>query len=80
VRFVAPGRELVGLDAVPRYHFATRELPNHRLNEVACHLGIAGPDREYNRGAQVYPVYCRNPERVRRMRRRMWKKLPAFRD
>jgi DNA polymerase elongation subunit (family B) len=67
VRFVAPGRELVDtLDAVLRYDFATRELPNHRLKTVARHLGIAGPDREYIRGDQVYSVYCRDPERVRR--------------
>jgi DNA polymerase elongation subunit (family B) len=67
VRFVAPGRELVDtLDAVLRYDFATRELPNHRLKTVARHMGIAGPDREYIRGDQVYSVYCRDPERVRR--------------
>ena len=67
VRLVAPGRELIDtLDAVLRYDFATRELPNHRLKTVARHLGIAGPDREYVRGDQVHSVYCRDPERVRR--------------
>ena len=67
VRFVAPGRELIDtLDAVLRYDFATRELPNHRLKTVARHLGIAGPDREYIKGAQIYEVYRRDPERVRR--------------
>lgn len=67
VRLVAPGRELIDtLDAVLRYDFATRELPNHRLKTVARHLGIAGPDREYIRGNQVYSVYRRDPERVRR--------------
>src|SRR5262249_4383396 len=46
VRYVAPGRELIDtLDAVLRYDFATRELPNHRLKTVARHLGISGPDR-----------------------------------
>ncbi|HUA61661.1 MAG TPA: ribonuclease H-like domain-containing protein, partial [Verrucomicrobiae bacterium] len=67
VRYVAPGRELIDtLDAVLRYDFATRELPNHGLKSVARHLGIAGPDREQIRGDQVYAVYCRDPERVRR--------------
>jgi len=67
VRFVAPGRELIDtLDAVLRYDFATRELPSHRLKAVARHLGIAGPEREYIRGDQVYEVYRRDPERVRR--------------
>jgi DNA polymerase, archaea type len=67
VRYMAPGRELIDtLDAVLRYDFATRELPNHGLKAVARHLGIAGPDRELIRGDQVYAVYCRDPERVRR--------------
>jgi len=67
VRYVAPGRELIDtLDAVFRYDFATRELPNHGLKTVALHLGISGPDRELIRGDQVYAVYQRDPERVRR--------------
>ena len=67
VRFVAPGRELIDtLDAVLRYDFATRELPGHGLKAVARHLGIAGPDREHIRGDQIYAVYRRDPERVRR--------------
>jgi DNA polymerase elongation subunit (family B) len=67
VRFVAAGRELIDtLDAVLRYDFATRELPDHGLKAVARHLGIASPDREYIRGDQVYSVYRRDPARVRR--------------
>jgi DNA polymerase I len=67
VRFMAPGRELIDtLDAVLRYDFATRELPDHGLKAVARHLGIASPDREYIPGDQVYAVYCRDPARVRR--------------
>jgi DNA polymerase, archaea type len=67
VRYIAPGRELIDtLDAVIRYDFATRELPNHGLKAVARHLGIAGPDREQIRGDQVYAVYRCDPERVRR--------------
>src|ERR1022692_4104487 len=70
VRFVAPGRELIDpLDAVLRYDFATRELPNHGLKAVARHLGIASPNREHIRGDQVYAVYRRDAERVRRYAR-----------
>lgn len=67
MRYAAPGRELIDtMDAVLRYDFATRELPNHGLKAVAQHLGIAGPDRELIPGDQVYAVYRRDPERVRR--------------
>ena len=67
VRFVAPGRELIDtLDAVLRYDFATRDLPDHGLKAVARHLGLSGPDREYIPGDQIYQVYRRDPERVRR--------------
>jgi len=67
IRYIAPGRELIDtLDAVLRYDFATRELPDHGLKSVARHLGIAGPDRELIRGDQVHAVYQRDPERVRR--------------
>ena len=67
VRYVAPGRELIDtMDAVLRYDFSARELPSHGLKAVARHLGIAGPDREQILGSQVYAVYRRDPERVRR--------------
>jgi DNA polymerase elongation subunit (family B) len=67
VRFVAPGRELIDtLDAVLRYDFSTRDLPNHGLKAVARHLGIAGANREHIRGDQIHTVYGRDPARVRR--------------
>lgn len=67
VRYVLPGRELIDtLDAVRRYDFATRELPGHGLKAVARHLGLAGPDREYLRGADIHRVFRTEPERVRR--------------
>jgi DNA polymerase elongation subunit (family B) len=66
-RYVAPGRELIDtLDAVWRYDFATRELPGHGLKAVARHLGIAAPDREYVPGREIFTVYRRDPERIRR--------------
>ncbi|MES2523794.1 MAG: DNA polymerase domain-containing protein [Gemmatimonadota bacterium] len=67
VRYVAPGREMIDtLDAVRRYDFSTRDLPSHGLKAVARHLGIAGPEREYIRGDQIYATYTTDPERVRR--------------
>lgn len=67
VRFVAPGRELIdSLDAVRRYDFSARDLPGHGLKAVARHFGLAGPERELIRGDQIYDVYQRDPDRVRR--------------
>ncbi|HEX6049005.1 MAG TPA: ribonuclease H-like domain-containing protein [Gemmatimonadaceae bacterium] len=67
VRLVAPGRELIDtMDAVIRYDFSTRSLPSHGLKAVARHLGLAAPDREYIRGAEIYETYRRDPDRVRR--------------
>jgi DNA polymerase I len=67
VRFVAPGRELIDtLDATRRYDIAVRALPSHGLKAVARHLGIAGPEREYIRGDQIYTTYRTDPDRVRR--------------
>ena len=67
IRYIAPGRELIDtMDAVLRYDFAARELPGHGLKAVARHLGISGPNREQIRGDQIYTVYQRDPQRVRR--------------
>ena len=66
-RLIAPGRELIDtLDAVRRHDYSTREFPGHGLKAVARHLGIAGPDREYVRGDQIYTVYQTDPDRIRR--------------
>ncbi len=67
VRYVAPGRELIDtLDAVMRHGFSTGDLPWRGLKAVARHFGIAGPDREHIRGDQIWDVYRRDPDRVRR--------------
>jgi DNA polymerase, archaea type len=66
-RFVVPGRELIDtLDAVRRHDFATRDLPGHGLKAVARHLGLAAPDREHIRGADIHRVFRTDPARVRR--------------
>jgi len=67
IRYTIPGRELIDtLDAVLRHDFATRDLPGHGLKAVARHLGLAASDREHIPGAQIYDVWKRDPERVRR--------------
>ncbi len=66
-RFSVNGRELIDtLDAVWRHDFVTRELPSHRLKDVAKHYKLAAPDREYITGSEIALEYARNPERVRR--------------
>ncbi|MCW5852875.1 MAG: DNA polymerase, partial [Anaerolineae bacterium] len=65
-RYSIPGRELIDtLDAVRRHDFVARDLPNHRLKDVARHFGVAGPERVYIPGAQVYATFQTDPERVR---------------
>ena len=65
-RFSLPGRELIDtLDAVWRHDFVTRELPSHRLKDVAKHYGLAARDRVYIAGADIAIEYQRNPQRVR---------------
>ena len=67
VRLIAAGREMIDtMDAVLRHDFATRELPGVGLKAVARHFGLSGNDRELIRGDQVFEVYGRDPERVRR--------------
>ncbi len=66
-RYTLAGRELVDtLDAVRRHDFVTRDLPNHRLKDVARHFGIAAPDRVYIAGASIYDRYQSDPDAVRR--------------
>lgn len=65
-KFSVPGRELIDtLDAVWRHDFVTRELPSHRLKDVAKHFGLAARDRVYIAGAEIAQEYERHPERVR---------------
>ncbi|MBK9940917.1 MAG: ribonuclease H-like domain-containing protein [Kouleothrix sp.] len=67
VRFSVAGRELIDtMDAVRRHDFVARDLPSHRLKDVARVFGIAGPERVYLPGSQVFATYRNDPERVRR--------------
>src|SRR3989440_6391061 len=66
MRYSVAGRELIDtLDAVGRYDFVVRELPSHRLKDVARYFGLASPDRVYLEGSKVYETYRQDPERVR---------------
>ena len=67
MRASIPGRELIDtLDAVRRYDFAARQLPSHRLKDVARHFGVATAERVYIAGQDVFATYEVDPERVRR--------------
>lgn len=66
-RYSVAGRELLDtLDAVRRHDFVARDMPSHGLKDVARYFGVAGPERTYIDGAEVYSTYQRDPERVRR--------------
>jgi DNA polymerase I len=66
-RYSVAGREMIDtLDAVRRHDFVVRDMPSHRLKEVARYFGIALPDRVYLEGAAIFETYRQNPELVRR--------------
>ena len=66
-RYTLAGRELIDtLDAVRRHDFITRDLPSHRLKDVARHFGVAAPERVYIAGADILERYQTEPEQVRR--------------
>lgn len=67
VRYSIAGRELLDtLDAVRRHDFVARDLPSHRLKDVARSFGIATSDRTYLRGAAIFSTYQHDPELVQR--------------
>ncbi|TMC59327.1 MAG: DNA polymerase [Chloroflexota bacterium] len=66
-RYSLAGRELIDtLDAVRRHDFVVRDMPSHRLKEVARYFGIAVPERVYLEGAAIFETYRQDPELVRR--------------
>ena len=65
-RYSVAGREIIDtLDAVWRHDFVTRELPSHRLKDVAKHYGLASPNRVYLEGSSIAAQYNKNPDLVR---------------
>jgi DNA polymerase, archaea type len=66
-RYIIPGRETIDvLDAVRRYDFAVRDLPNHGLKATARYFGVAPPDRTYIEGEAVFATWREDPAMVRR--------------
>ncbi len=66
-RYSVAGREMIDtLDAVRRHDFVVRDMPSHRLKEVARYFGIALPNRVYLEGAAIFETYRKNLELVRR--------------
>lgn len=64
-RYSVAGRELIDtLDAVRRHDFVARDLPSHRLKDVARHFGVAAKDRVYIAGPEIHATYLRDPDRV----------------
>jgi DNA polymerase, archaea type len=65
-RYSVAGRDIIDtLDAVWRHDFVTRELPSHRLKDVARHYRLSSPNRVYIEGASVHSTYLSNPDLVR---------------
>ncbi|NTV62063.1 MAG: DNA polymerase [Oscillochloris sp.] len=66
-RHSLPGRELLDtLDAVRRHDFVARDMPSHTLKDAARYFGVAGPERVYLPGSEIYTTYRRDPDLVRR--------------
>ncbi len=66
VRYSIAGRELIDtLDSVRRHDFVVRDMPGHRLKEVARYFGIASPERVYIEGSAIFDTYRRDPNLVK---------------
>ncbi len=66
VRYSVAGRELIDtLDSVRRHDFVVRDMPGHRLKEVARYFGIASPERVYIEGSAIFDTYRRDPALVK---------------
>ncbi len=67
VRYSVAGRELIDtLDSVRRHDFVVRDMPGHRLKEVARYFGIASPERVYIEGSAIFDTYRQDPDLVKR--------------
>jgi DNA polymerase, archaea type len=65
-RYSLAGREIVDTyHAVKRYSAIQRDLRSNGLKETAKYFGVARPGRVYVDGAEIWPTFQRDPERVR---------------
>lgn len=67
LRWCVAGRQVVDTQhAVRRFAFGSPDLRRHGLKEAARYFGLAGVDREYVAGVDVWPTYRTDPDRIRR--------------
>jgi DNA polymerase, archaea type len=67
LRWRVAGREVVDTQhAVRRFGAAAPDLRRHGLKDAARYFGFARSDREYVPGAEVWPTYRSDPERIKR--------------
>jgi DNA polymerase, archaea type len=67
LRWRVRGREVVDTQqAVRRYGAAAPDLRRHGLKDAARYFGLARTEREYVQGAEIWPTYQTDPERIRR--------------
>jgi DNA polymerase I len=67
LRWRIAGREVVDTQhAVRRFGAAAPDLRRHGLKDAARYFGFARADREYVPGAEVWPTYRTDPDRIRR--------------
>jgi hypothetical protein len=67
LRWRVRGREVVDTQhAVRRYGMTSPDMRRHGLKEAARYFGLAGEDREYVPGVEIWPTYQTDPGRIRR--------------
>jgi uncharacterized protein YprB with RNaseH-like and TPR domain len=67
LRWRVAGREVIDTQhAVRRFGVAAPDLRRHGLKDAARYFGFARTDREYVPGAEVWPTYRSDPERIKR--------------
>ncbi|MDQ6673045.1 MAG: ribonuclease H-like domain-containing protein [Chloroflexota bacterium] len=67
VRWRIAGREVIDTQhAVRRFGAAAPDLRRHGLKDAARYFGFARTDREYVPGAEIWPTYRTDPDRIRR--------------
>jgi DNA polymerase, archaea type len=67
LRWRIAGREVVDTQhAVRRYSAAALDMRRHGLKDAARYFGFARAEREYVPGAEVWPTYRVDPDRIRR--------------
>jgi hypothetical protein len=67
LRWRIAGREVIDTQhAVRHFGAAAPDLRRHGLKDAARYFGFASADREYVPGAEIWPTYQHDPERIRR--------------